>query len=103
MGVKGVYSFDLNKRVQYIEGDFTSFECTEGGVYPEHIAIPVTYGKDADIKIKNYSGKPVTVSADALEGSEVRIKRVRNYKFPRRGSLQFPQAKRCPEQREFVC
>lgn len=73
-GVKGVYSFDLNKRVQYIEGDFTSFECTEGGVYPEQIAISVTYGKDADIKIKNYSGKPVTVSADALEGSEVRIK-----------------------------
>ena len=60
--------------VQYIEGDFTSFECTEGGVYPEQIAISVTYGKDADIKIKNYSGKPVTVSADALEGSEVRIK-----------------------------
>lgn len=73
-GVNGVYSFDLNKRVQYIEGDFSEFETVEGGVYPEQTDISVTYGKDADIKIKNYSGKPVTVSADALEGSEVGIK-----------------------------
>ncbi len=71
-GVNGVYSFDLNKRVQYIEGDFTSFETVDGKVYPERTDVSVTYGKDANIKIMNYSGKSVTVSAKALEGSEVK-------------------------------
>ncbi len=102
MGLKVFTVLTLSERVQYIEGDFTSFECTEGGVYPEQIAIPVTYGKDADIKIKNYSGKPVTVSADALEGSEVRIKGSGTINS-QEGKLTISAGKAVSGTRKFVC
>lgn len=69
-GHNGIYSFDLSKRVTYIEGDFKSFERVTGGVYPETVSLTANYGETAKLPIANFSGKTVNVKATPLCGSE---------------------------------
>lgn len=70
-GENGIYSFDLSKRVMYIEGDFKCFEQTAGGVFPSKTGIDAVYGEEARIPIANYSNRKIYAEASPMEGSEV--------------------------------
>ncbi|MDY3030805.1 MAG: cellulase family glycosylhydrolase [Clostridia bacterium] len=69
-GEKGIYSFTLSERVQYIEGNFTSFDRVLGGVYPKSSSFDVPYGENAVIQLANYTGKTVTARVKPMFGSE---------------------------------
>ncbi|UKI37486.1 MAG: hypothetical protein L6V93_04955 [Clostridiales bacterium] len=56
-GANGIYSFDLSKRIKYIEGDFKSFTRVTGGVFPADTEINAVYGEEIKIPIVNYTGK----------------------------------------------
>ncbi|MBP3360666.1 MAG: cellulase family glycosylhydrolase [Clostridia bacterium] len=71
-GSNGVFSFDLSKRLIYIEGCFNSFERVIGGVYPGRTDIDAVCGEDAEIPVMNYSGKSVFVKAEPMCGSELK-------------------------------
>lgn len=71
-GDNGVFSFDLSKRLTYIEGNFKSFDRVMGGVYPGRTDIDAVYGEEAGIPVMNYSGRSVFAKAEPLCGSELK-------------------------------
>lgn len=71
-GNNGIFSFDLSKRLIYIEGSFKSFDRVIGGVYPLTTGIDAVYGEEAEIPVMNYSGNTVYAKAEPLCGSELK-------------------------------
>lgn len=72
-GANGIYSFDLSKRIKYIEGDFKSFTRVTGGVFPAYTEINAVYGEDIKIPIVNYTGKTVSAKIIPYEESSLNI------------------------------
>lgn len=65
----GIYSFDLSKRIQYIEGDFKSFDRVMGGAFPAKTEISAVYGSKIDVPVMNYTQKSIRAKLIPYEGS----------------------------------
>lgn len=72
-GEKGVYSLNLSKNVQYIEGNFKDFEITQCLAAPETANLDVIYGENARINIVNKTGKKISARVLPYAESEVKV------------------------------
>ena len=71
-GTKGIFSFGIDENIQYIKGDFKSFNRVVGGAYPTKTEFDAVYGDNIKISIANYSGHGIYAKAEPMPGSALK-------------------------------